>query len=144
MKKEYIPAAIFDGFALIMRTDMIRKAGGIDKRYLYHHIYDRELSLLSLACGYKNIVLNVYCHHVGGGSAGKDYDTWSNSRPEIPANDKNADSWLHTYNTKIFEEKWKDYLPIYIEEDFSFRNGQYVPNIVFKGDKIFGCKKGDL
>src|SRR3990167_4887688 len=38
LNESWRAAAIFDGFCMIFRMDMLKKAGGIDQRYKYHHI----------------------------------------------------------------------------------------------------------
>lgn len=139
MDSEYKPVSIFDGFALIMKMEMLKKVGGIDQRYHYHHLYDRELGLISLALGYKNIVLNVSCHHWSGMTANRsEYQTWIDKKTNHI--DYAGDKWTHDENTRIFTEKWKDYLPIYIEDDFSFRAGKY-DIWDFKGDNILKFKR---
>jgi len=150
MNEPWHAAGIFDGLMMIFRMDMLRKAGGFDQRYKYHHIYDRDASLESLRHGYDNIVVNVPCHHLGGVTANRsDYQNWikdrltkdgvdlkSSTEGDIyHKKDESADMWTHNENSKTFAEKWKDVLPLYVENDFSFRTeqrGQWN----FKGDKI--------
>jgi glycosyltransferase involved in cell wall biosynthesis len=135
---EFKPAAVFDGFAIIMRMEILKKAGGIDQTYQFHHLYDRELGLLTLAYGYKNIVLNIPCHHWSGMTANRpEYQTWIDKKTQNKG--YIGDKYTHDKNTQIFNEKWRDYLPIYIENDFSFRKGQTNNAWDFKGDKILGC-----
>lgn len=138
-KEEYRPAAIFDGFALSFNMKMLKEYGEIDKNYLFHHIYDREMSLVSLALGYKNIILNISCHHVGGLSTG-DPRYLPSLRKELNfSDDQNPDAYLHDRNTIYFAEKWKECLPLYVENDFSFRQrkeNRYGYIVDYKGNKI--------
>lgn len=142
-KEEYRSAAVFDGFALSFNMEMLKKSGGIDRNYLFHHIYDRELSLVSLSLGYKNIILNVPCHHVGGLSTG-DPRYLPSLRKELNfPESENPDAYLHEKNTIYFMEKWKECLPIYVEKDFSFRKrteNRFGVTMDYKGDKIVGYK----
>jgi len=134
MTEEYKPAAIFDGFAMIFRMEMLKKAGGIDQRYHYHHIYDRDIPLTSLSLGYKNIILNVPCHHWSGMTANRpEYQNWIAQKLARPVG--KADKWTHDTNSHLFAAKWKDCLPLYVNDDFSFRTEPYL-NHQFKGDAI--------
>ena len=130
MSNEINPVAIFDGFALNFRMEMLKKGNGIDQKYKLHHIYDRELGLMSLSLGYKNVVMNIYCHHQTGLTTGAPvYGDWLN---DVLKDDNNIekgnagvmDKYLHDYNTEIFRKKWEYCLPLYVENDFSFRKGQ--------------------
>jgi len=140
-KEEYLPAAVFDGFALIFNMKMLKESAGIDQNYFYHHIYDRELSLISLALGYKNIILNVPCHHVGGLSTGDPrHLPWLRKELNFPDN-QNPDAFLHDKNTIYFLQKWEACLPFYVEKDFSFRKdseNRFGKSIEYKGDTIVG------
>lgn len=140
-KEEYRPAAVFDGFALSFKMEMLKKAGGIDQNYIYHHIYDREIGLVSLSLGYKNIILNVPCHHVGGLSTG-DSRYLPSLRKELSfPDDKNPDAYLHEKNTMYFIQKWKECLPVYVENDFTFRiktENRFGTVVDYKGNKIVG------
>lgn len=122
--------AIFDGFSMIFNKKMLDKTGGFDQNYIYHHLYDRDASLMSLHAGYKNMYIPMKCHHWGGMTANRpDYQRWINDKlPNhkgyIRPGEKDpigADMWTHDENTKIFKEKWADYLPLYVEDDGSLR-----------------------
>ena len=132
--QDWVPASIFDGFFMAFRMDVLKKSGGIDQRYQYHHFYDRSLSLQSLALGYKNIVVNIPCHHWSGMTANRaEYQTWINKELSKEA----ADSSTHDQNMALFEKIWGDVLPLYVENDFSFRKGQQG-TWDFKGNSIVG------
>lgn len=126
------PAAILDGFAMVFSTEMIRNAGGLDSHYHYHHLYDRDLPLTSLALGYRNVVLNVPCHHQSGVTANRpEYQTWINNQLNRP----DADKFTHDANTEYFKRKWAHALSLYVEPDFSFRTGCFM-QFPLKGDAI--------
>lgn len=130
----YKPAAIFDGFAMIFRMDMLKKAGGFDQRYNFHHIYDRDIALESIKHGYKNIIMDIPSHHLSGLTANRtDWQTLADK--EAGTTDFKGDKFYHDDNSRLFKEKWADVLPLYIEEDFSFRTGAQPP-WEYKGDAI--------
>lgn len=127
-------AAIFDGFAMIFSMEMLKKGKGFDQRYLYHHLYDRDASLESLRRGYKNIIANVPCHHLSGLTANQaQYQTWIDKK--VNKTNFTGDKWTHDENSRLFAEKFKDALPLYVNDDFSFRSGQQG-QWNYQGDKI--------
>lgn len=140
MKQDWRSAAIFDSFAMMLSMEMMKAGGGFDMRYELHHMYDRDMSLESLRRGYKNIVVNVPCHHVGGLTGeSQQYQDWLKKRTGSPF----EDGKIHNANTELFMEKWKDVLPLYVNDDFSFRTGQFQLGnemVEYKGDKIVGAK----
>jgi hypothetical protein len=122
LRQDWAPAAILDGFAMVFNREMIKKGGGLDPRYQYHHLYDRELPLMSLSLGYKNVVLNVPCHHQSGLTANRvGYQTWINQKLKR----QDADKFTHDANTAYFKKKWSHALPLYINSNFSFRTGSW-------------------
>jgi GT2 family glycosyltransferase len=138
LRTPFLPAAILDGFAMVFNMDMIKRAGGIDTRYHFHHLYDRDLPLTSLALGYKNIILNVPCHHQSGVTANRpEYQQWINKK----VGKKASDTWTHDQNTKLFTKKWGNTLPLYLESDFTFRKGN-SHNRHFQGDNIIKQGQG--
>ncbi len=134
MEKDWHPVAVFDGFFMCFRMEMLKKVGGFDQRYHYHHVYDRDASLESLRQGYKNIVVNVPCHHLCGLTANQaEYQKWIDNK--VKTTDFTGDKWTHDENHKLFAEKWGSVLPVYVQDDFSFRKGQQG-QWDFKGDAI--------
>lgn len=131
-------AAIFDGLGMCFRMEMLKKAGGFDQRYNYHHIYDRDIALESLRHGYRNMVIDIPCHHLSGLTANRgDYQSWVTEKTKElrPDDQQSGDKFVHDDNSRIFYEKWKDVLPLYVNDDFSFRDG-YSTMGEYKGDAI--------
>ena len=125
-----LAVAVLDGFCLVFRMDMLKKAGGFDQRYHYHHIYDKAACLQSLALGYRNIVVNIPCHHMSGITAERpQYQEWINR--EVGMNQ--ADQWTHDENHKLFKEIWDPVLPLRVNWDFSYAIGGDL-----KGNAIVG------
>ena len=150
LKDPWHASAIFDDFGMIFSKKMLDQTKGFDQNYKYHHMTDRDISLESLRHGFKNIVANIYCHHVGNLAASNPlYQKW---QAETIGNATDSIS-IHNENTKYFENKWKEVLPVYVEDNFSFREG-LMPfpykgvdepesawrQIEYKGDNIVGAK----
>jgi glycosyltransferase involved in cell wall biosynthesis len=139
MQKEWHSAAVFDGFMMIFNMEMLKAGDGFDQRYLYHHIYDRDASLESLRRGYKNITVNVSCHHVSGITANRpEYQAWIDKQTKNE--NYTGDKYTHDHNSVLFEKKFKDVLPLYVQDDFSFRTGS-DNRYIYKGDAIVGYEK---
>jgi hypothetical protein len=88
--------------------DMLREVGGFDQRYKSHHIYDLDASLTSIKLGYKNIVINLPCHHLSGLTANNDAKLTSG--PDV-----------HAANSKLFLDKWGSELGVTVDDDFNYR-----------------------
>lgn len=139
LTEEWKAVAIFDSFAMVMNMDLLRKTNGFDMRYKFHHFFDRDISLESLRHGYKNIVVDVPCHHIGSVTAqNPEYQKW---QEKVMGNATDSIE-IHNINQKQFEEKWKEVLPICIGNDFHFMvNSEFTGNqFDFKGNKILGYK----
>ena len=136
--RQHTPVAILDGFALGFNMEFVKKCGGIDQNYKFHHIYDRELPLLSIAHGYKNIVLDVPCHHGSGVTANRpEYQQWIAQKLGKKLHE--ADKHTHDTNTDYFIKKWKKHLPLYVQKDHTLKTGPYM-NRQFT-DQILKWKK---
>ncbi len=134
MDQEWKPVAIFDGLAMVFSMEMLKKGNGFDQRYKWHHIYDRDASLESLRRGYKNVVMNVPCHHLSGITANRpEYQKWIDLK--VGTSGFVGDKYTHDENSRIFKEKFEKVLPLYVENDFSFRTGKQG-QWDFKGDAI--------
>ena len=103
----------FDGLSLIGRRKMFEDVGGFDKKYTYHHFYDRDISLASHFAGWENWFIGVYCHHVSGITANRpDYQTWIDK--QMKTTGFTGDKASYDASERYFLEKWKDKLPVYI------------------------------
>lgn len=104
------PAVTFDGFFMAFSMQMLKESGGFDQRYQWHHMYDLDASLTSIKLGYKNIVINLPCHHLSGLTANN--DAYSTSGPDI-----------HAANSKLWKEKWSHQLGVTVDDNFNYRWG---------------------
>ena len=143
LKTPWRSCAIYDSFAMVMSMDMLKAGNGFDMRYELHHLgTDRDISLESLKRGFKNIVVDVPCHHIGGLTGESDiYQKWLEAR----TGSKFEDGKIHNSNTELFARKWAEVLPLYVQDDFSFRTGLVglipeFPDMEYKGDNIVGAK----
>ena len=152
LREPYHACAIFDNFFMAFSKKCLDASKGFDQNYKYHHMTDRDASLESLRNGFKNIVANIYCHHVGNIAASTSlYQEW---QKKAIGNATDSIS-IHNANTKYFEEKWAEVLPLYYQDDFTFRTG-LMPTpykavdepdtawrqLEYQGDKIVGYKNG--
>lgn len=138
MKKETNAVSILDGFFMAFRMDFLRKTNGFDQRYQFHHYYDRDICLESLKHGYNNLVIDLKCHHLSGLTANRgDYQDWVSQKTktirEKTKDERSGDKYAHDSNAQLFHAKWSSVAPLYVEDDFSFRNGGAYN---FKGDAI--------
>ncbi len=106
LQREYLPVAILDGFCLIMSREMLERTGGFDPRFNYY-AYDCDLSLGSLAAGYRNIVVNVACAHLDGETSRA-----LGTRDTLAEREKSLAYLLG---------KWRRFVPVYVEDDFKLR-----------------------
>lgn len=61
--------ATLDGFALIVRRDILERAGGWPVGVLDYIMYDQWLTCMAHRLGYRVRVVGVRCHHLGGRTA---------------------------------------------------------------------------
>ena len=131
---DWMPAAILDGAVLICRSEMLRKVGGFDRAYKFHHLYDYDISMTSLSAGYRNIVVGVDFTHRGGitacqGDAQASFALVVAEDPELAAHlvklrETNSGTTpemaIMDYNIQVFRRKWchSGMLPIYFDQDF--------------------------
>lgn len=132
--------SIFDGYFMAFRREVLDKFGGIDERYMYHHLYDRDMALESLRYGYKNIVIDIPSHHASGMSANRpEYQEWITKKLKedgIDLEDNKGDLYTHDENTRLFEEKWRDVLPLYVNGDGSYKSSGAINGLPYKSDSI--------
>lgn len=123
------PVAIVDGFAMFFRRAALEKTGGFDLNYKYHHFYDTDTSLAILKAGYDNAVINFSCHHLSGLTANRsDYQDWVNKKLGVK---EKGDMMVYNENKERFNQKWKEVMPLYVKDDWTFEN-----DLPFVGDKI--------
>lgn len=107
------PIAVPDGFALILRRQMLETTGG------YHPLnynYDICLALQSLAAGFRNMVAPISCRHLGSQSRLQpDYMDW------MYRTFGTRDEWaFFSMMGAAIVRDWGLCLPLHVNEDFTF------------------------
>ena len=106
--------AVLDGFALVVRRDVLDKAwlrtdptfyGGWPVDHLTFHGYDYYLCCMARRLGYRIRVVGVRCHHHGGRtSTTKQYQDWLASKGVSDVEDhQQSHQWIY--------EEFRDCLP---------------------------------
>jgi hypothetical protein len=104
------PAVCLDGFFMACSMKMLKKAGGFDQRYEWHHVYDYDTSLTSIKLGYRNAVVNIPCHHLSGLTANNDAKATSGED-------------VHHANYLRWLEKWQPELGLMVNDGWDYRWG---------------------
>ena len=104
MKEEMAEVAVIDGLCFAMRRELIDKIDGLDETYGYMHCYDLDLSLASIAAGFKNIVVKIPALHLANGGI-------TRKTRDYKALVKD-DYGLLKKNVKILVHKWRHMLPL--------------------------------
>ena len=100
--------ATLDGFALIVRRELLEKMGGWQiSKWPPHHNYDYRLTLEANRHNYKVRLVGVSCHHHGGGMAvSPEYQEWCQSTKW------GADAEMHKVGHRMCYEEYRDVLPV--------------------------------
>lgn len=101
------PACVFDGFFQCYSMACLEELGGFDQRYQWMHIYDYDFSLSSIWAGWRNVVLNVPCHHLSGLTANN------------AAASTSGQNMMDT-NIRLFHEKWDSRLGVMVDDNFNY------------------------
>jgi len=99
--------AVLDGFALIVRRELLDRAGGWPHdRYPPHHCYDYFLCCLAHQLGYRVRLCGVRCHHLGGRTAlSPAYQLWAERSKW------GSDQAMHEAGHRLIYEDFRDVLP---------------------------------
>ncbi len=92
--KAFEPVAVVDGLLMALGRDLFSKVGGFNTLFTIHY-YDKDLSMKTLAAGYKNYVLNIPFEHRCG-STRKAISDEDRVREELKS---------------AFLDIWKEHLP---------------------------------
>jgi len=107
MRDEVSQVAVVDGLCFIMRRELIKRIEGLDETYGYMHCYDLDLSLKSIAAGFKNAVVKVEAMHISNGGITRKTRAYK----ELVGDDYG----LLKRNCRIFARKWRHMLPLKID-----------------------------
>jgi O-antigen biosynthesis protein len=104
MKEEMAGAAVVDGLCFAMRRELIDRLGGLDEAYGYMHCYDLDVSLASIAAGFKNVVVRIPALHLANGGITRKTRDYKRLVKD--------DYGLLKKNVKILAHKWRHMLPL--------------------------------
>lgn len=99
--------AVLDGFALIVRRELLDKCGGWHPEdWPPHHIYDYVLAAQAHRHGYKIRLVGVSCQHFGGRTATTTkYLDWCKTTKW------GSDQKMHEEGHRLFYERFRDVMP---------------------------------
>ncbi|MFA6320849.1 MAG: glycosyltransferase [Candidatus Omnitrophota bacterium] len=106
MKEDMAEVAVIDGLCFVMRRELIDKIKGLDETYGYMHCYDLDVSMQSIAAGFKNVVVKVRALHLANGGMTRKTREYKKIVKD--------DYGLLKKNCKIFAQKWRKMLPVKI------------------------------
>ena len=104
MTEDVAGVAVIDGLCFVLRRELIDKIGVLDETYGYMHCYDFDLSMQSIASGFKNVVVKVAALHLANGGMTRKTREYKKIVKD--------DYGLLKHNCKIFARKWRHMLPL--------------------------------
>lgn len=107
MVEDAAEVAVIDGLCFVMKRELVDKVSGLDEAFGYMHCYDLDISLASIAAGYKNVVVKVEAMHLGNGGRTRNLKGYR----EIVKDDYG----LLKKNCKILADKWRGILPLKVD-----------------------------
>ncbi|KKM20994.1 hypothetical protein LCGC14_1639880 [marine sediment metagenome] len=98
--------ATLDGFALIVRKELLDKAGGFPVDRMTFHSYDYWVCCMAHRLGYRVRVVGIKCQHLGGRtSTTPAYQEW------IQKTHKKTDVQVHEESHRFVYDEFFDVLP---------------------------------
>lgn len=92
--------AVLDGFCLVVRRDLIERAGGWPVKDLPFHMYDAWLACVAKKQGYRTRMVGVSCTHHGGATATTPaYQEWCQRMLGKSDNQVHTDAHRYIYDT---------------------------------------------
>ncbi|MBN2452802.1 MAG: glycosyltransferase [Candidatus Omnitrophica bacterium] len=104
MDEDVSDVAVVDGLCFTMRRQLLERIKGLDESYGFMHCYDLDVSLASIAAGYRNVVVNVEAMHVGNGGRSRRASEYKEYVKD--------DYGLLKKNCRILSDKWRHILPL--------------------------------
>jgi len=108
MSEEVAGVAVVDGMCFVAKRELLERIKGFDESFGFMHCYDLDISLASIAAGFRNVVVKVEAMHVGNGGR-------SRRDPAYKQYVKD-DYGLLNKNCKILSHKWRHLLPLRISD----------------------------
>lgn len=99
--------AVLDGFALIVRRELLMRCGGWHpEKWPPHHLYDYVICAQTHRYGYRCRMVGVRCQHLGGRTAtSKAYLEW------VATTEWGSDEAMHAEGHRRFYNEFRDVLP---------------------------------
>lgn len=99
--------AVLDGFALIVRRELLDKMGGWKPdKWPPHHLYDYRACAEAHRHGYRVRCVGVRCHHYGGRTAtSSEYQEWCKTTKW------GSDVEMHKQGHRMYFDEYKDVMP---------------------------------
>jgi hypothetical protein len=100
-------AAVIDGFAIIVRRELLDKCGGWQPdKWPPHHLYDYRICCEAHRYKYQVRVVGIRCHHRGGGTAvSSAYHEWCKTTKW------GSDVAMHQAGHRLIYDEFHDVLP---------------------------------
>lgn len=104
---EPMDVAVLDGFALIVRRELLDKCNGWDpENWPPHHVYDYRICAEAHRHGYRCRAIPVRCLHHGGQTAvSAAYQEWCKTTKW------GSDDYMHKEGHRLFYESYRDVMP---------------------------------
>jgi glycosyltransferase involved in cell wall biosynthesis len=110
LKNEFEDVAVFDGFFMAIKKELLEKTGGFSDILPQHHNYDNLICIQSLENGYRNLIVSLDVEHLGGRTDTR--EDWSKGmgKEKIDIH-RDAHPPLYEYGRGL--------LPIYIQDIYN-------------------------
>lgn len=102
-------AAVLDGYAIIVRRELLDKAKGWPVGAFDVHCYDTWLACMATRLGYRTRVVGVKCQHYSAGKAvGDKYARWLEAQGK-------SDADFHQEGHRYIYSEFRDVLPLEVK-----------------------------
>lgn len=106
MDEDISEVAVVDGLCFVMSRKLLGKVAALDEAYGYMHCYDLDISLASIAAGFKNVVVKAAAMHIANGGMTRKTQGYKELVKD--------DYALLKRNCRILASKWRGMLPLRI------------------------------
>jgi hypothetical protein len=131
LRNEFENVAVFDGFFMAIKKELLEKTGGFSNILPQHHNYDNLISLQSLENGYENIIIPLGINHLGGRTdVGEDWTRgFGKTKQQI-----------HIDAHPPFYEYGKGKLPVWVEDIYEYDGEKIIGYNLFMNRELVKTK----